>query len=95
MVQIGTYLISARRPPALALLGSTGEDTLSDTLGILIRHLRYSSKRGGGVLADPKVLSHFSFILKQSKANKCQYAKRLETVKKLFFKFFVKEFWKN
>ena len=33
MVQIGTYLISARRPPALALLGSTGEDTLSDTLG--------------------------------------------------------------
>ena len=48
----------------------------------------------GGVSADPKVLSHF-FALKQSKANKCQCAKRLKTVKKKFLKFFVKEFWKK
>ena len=49
----------------------------------------------GGVSADQKVLSHFFFALKQSKANKCQCAKRLKTVKKLFLKFFVKEFWKK
>ena len=48
-----------------------------------------------GVSADPKVLSHFFFALKQSKANKCQCAKRLKTVKKLLLKFFVKEFWKK
>ena len=47
-------------------------------------------QKGGGVSADPKVLSHFFFALKQSKANKCQCAKRLKTVKRLFLKFFVK-----
>ena len=48
-----------------------------------------------GVSADPKVLSHFFFALKQSKAKKYQCAKRLKTVKKLFLKFSVKEFWKK
>ena len=52
-------------------------------------------REGGGVSTKPKVLRHFLFALKQSKANKCQWAKMLKTVKKLFLKFFVKEFWKK
>ena len=71
--------------------------------------LRYSSKIGGGGLADPKVLRPFLFALKQSKANKCKCAKRLKTAKKLFLIFLlekvtqkfqkqgggVRPFWKN
>ena len=58
--------------------------------------LWYSSKKGGeGVSADPKVLSHFFFALKQSKANKCQFAKRLKTEKKLFLNFFLKNSGKS
>ena len=52
-------------------------------------------QKGGGVSTKPKVLRHFLFALKQSKANKCQCAKRLKTVKKNFFEIFVKLFWKK
>ena len=62
---------------------------------IVSHPLQSSGSYDGNKWWDPKLLSHFFFALKQSKANKCQYAKRLKTVKKLFFKFFVKEFWKN
>ena len=51
--------------------------------------------KGGGVPAEPKVLRHFLFALKQSKANKCQCAKRLKTVKKFFLKFLLNNFGKK
>ena len=41
-----------------------------------------------GVSADPKVLSHFFFVLKQSKANKSQCAKRLKNSEKVIFEIF-------
>ena len=52
-------------------------------------------QKGGGVPAEPKVLRHFLFALKQSKANKCQCAKRLKTVKKFFLKFLLNNFGKS
>ena len=51
-------------------------------------------QKGGG-LGRSKSFESLFFALKQSKANKCQCAKRLKTVKKLFLKFFVKDFWKK
>ena len=47
----------------------------------------FFQKRGGG-LGRSKNFESLFFVLKQSKANKCQYAKRLKTVKKLFLEFF-------
>ena len=54
----------------------------------------FFSKRGG----DPGRTKSFEalyFALKQSKANKCQRAKRLKTVKKLFLNFFLNIFGKS
>ena len=51
--------------------------------------------KGGGGLGGSKSFESLFFALKQSKANKCQCAKRLKTVNMLFLKFFVKEFWKK
>ena len=48
-----------------------------------------------GVPAEPKVLRHFLFALKQSKANKCQCAKRLKIVKFFFLKFLLNNFGKS
>ena len=53
-------------------------------------NMSFFFQKGGGVSTKPKVLRHFLFALKQSKANKCQCAKRLKTVKKNFFEIFVK-----
>ena len=39
-------------------------------------------KGGRGFSTKPKVLRHFLFALKQSKANKCKCAKKLKTVVK-------------
>ena len=52
-------------------------------------------QKGGGGFGLSKSFESLFFVLKQSKSNKCQCAKRLKTVKKLFLKFFVKEFWKK
>ena len=55
--------------------------------------LKYDFFPKGGVLAEPNVLRHF-FALKQSKANKCQCAKRLKTLN-IFFLFLLNNFGKS
>ena len=49
----------------------------------------FFKKGGWGGLGRSKSFESLFFALKQSKANKCQCAKRLKTVKKIFLKFFV------
>ena len=58
-------------------------------------NMSFFQKGEGGVSTKPKVLRHFLFALKQSKANKCQCAKRLKTVKKFFLKFLLNNFGKS
>ena len=76
----------------------------NSTSGEWLREAPYEKKflnyeffpnRGGGVPIEPKVLRHFLVALKQSKANKCQCAKRLKTVKKNFLKFLLNNFGKK